>query len=271
MANRIVCIGLLLALLVALLSTPLHAPLPHTGNVLLLTAHPDDECMFFAPTLRALLRAETPVYSLCLSVGNADGLGTIRRDELARSLDVLDVPPHRRFVIDHPDLQDNFTARWDADTIASVLQPYVQSNNIETILTFDAGGISGHPNHCSLPDGVAHLPAPPKLYTLVTRPTYVKYLGVLAPLLAKFSLYQDRVQLYPAVSQPFHQLLRLATRTSRPKLVVVSGIYEYLTALQAMRAHVSQLVWFRWLYVSFSRYMWVNELVEISLSPVNLE
>ncbi|KAG6888290.1 hypothetical protein C0992_008932 [Termitomyces sp. T32_za158] len=220
--------------------------------------------MFFAPTLRALVRAETPVYSLCLSAGNADGLGAIRKEELAHSLEVLNIPPHRRWVVDHPDLQDNFTARWNADTIASVLQPYVQSNNIEMILTFDADGISGHPNHCSLPDGVARLPSPPKSYTLLTRPIHAKYLGVLAPLLAKLSLYQDRIRIYPAVSQPFNQLLHLATRTSPPQHVIVSGIYDYFTALQAMRAHASQLVWFRWLYVLFSRYMWVNELVEIS-------
>ncbi|KNZ75122.1 N-acetylglucosaminyl-phosphatidylinositol de-N-acetylase [Termitomyces sp. J132] len=239
MANHIACIALLIALLVALLAKPLEAPLQHTGNVLLLTAHPDDECMFFAPTIRALVRAQTPVFSLCLSVGNADGLGSIRRDELAHSLEVLNIPAHRRWAVDHPDLQDNFTARWDPVTIASVLQPYVKSNNIETILTFDAGGISGHPNHCSLPDGVAHLPAPPRLYTLVTRPLHAKYIGVLAPLLA-----------------------------SSPQPVIVSGIYDYLTALQAMRAHTSQLVWFRWLYVLFSRYMWINEWAESRPTPL---
>lgn len=45
--------------------------------------------------------------------------------------------------------------------------------------------------------------------------------------------------------------------------VFVSGIQEYMRALEAMRMHESQLVWFRWLYVSFSRYMWVNEWSEV--------
>ncbi|KAG6888667.1 hypothetical protein C0995_006785 [Termitomyces sp. Mi166 len=266
--HKVVCIGLLVAVFVALLVEPLENPLQSTGNVLLLTAHPDDESMFFAPTIRALVRAQIPVFSLCLSVGNADGLGSIRRDELSRSLEVLNIPPHRRCVVDHPDLQDNFTARWDADTIANVLQPYVKSNNIQTILTFDARGVSGHPNHCSLPDGVAHLPVPPKLYALVTRPLHAKYIGVLAPLLAKFSLSQDYIRIYPAVSLHFNQLLRFAMDTSPPQAVTVSGFYDYITALQAMRAHASQLVWFRWFYVLFSRYMWVNEWVQVSPSSV---
>jgi N-acetylglucosaminylphosphatidylinositol deacetylase len=45
----------------------------------------------------------------------------------------------------------------------------------------------------------------------------------------------------------------------------VSGIGEYLKALQAMQAHQSQLVWFRWLYVAFSKYMWVNAWIEMKV------
>ena len=90
-------------------------------NVLLLTAHPDDECMFFAPTLLGL--AQKPlgtadidyttskrdktfpqfnIFSLCMSSGNADGLGETRKQELAKSLDVLGVPEGRRWVLDEP-------------------------------------------------------------------------------------------------------------------------------------------------------------------------
>lgn len=89
---------------------------------LLLTAHPDDEAMFFAPTILGLRGAApvvqedvseqvvfltknpstSPLYSLCLSVGNADGLGNTRREELFRSLDVLGVDADKRWIVDHP-------------------------------------------------------------------------------------------------------------------------------------------------------------------------
>ncbi|KAG6836776.1 hypothetical protein H0H93_003554 [Arthromyces matolae] len=259
--------SLLFALLVVVLFKPLQSEV-QTGNVLLLTAHPDDECMFFAPTIRALVRSQTPIYSLCLSIGNADGLGLIRKEELARSLEVLDIPSHRRWVVDHPDLQDNFTASWDASTIASVIEPYVRKNNIDTILTFDTSGVSGHPNHCSLPDGVARLSKPPGLYTLVTHPLHAKYTGILAPAASKLSLYQDRIHIYPIIANRIKQIFHFVITNRPPKYVAVSGIYDYLTALQAMRAHSSQLVWFRWLYVLFSRYMWVNEWVQV-LPPLN--
>ena len=83
-------------------------------NILLLTAHPDDECMFFAPTLLGMhklahasqgagkLTKKHNLYSLCLSVGDADGLGKIRREELSRSLDVLGITEGNRQVVDRP-------------------------------------------------------------------------------------------------------------------------------------------------------------------------
>jgi N-acetylglucosaminylphosphatidylinositol deacetylase len=84
------------------------------GNILLLTAHPDDECMFFAPTILALAALQQPsfssrnptsspsLYSLCMSVGNADGLGAVRKYELESSLDLLGIDTDKRLVVDHP-------------------------------------------------------------------------------------------------------------------------------------------------------------------------
>lgn len=116
----------LVPLLVSLLLQPLHLPHPflHESNnspprVLLLTAHPDDETFFFGPTLTSLISAPVSassreeasdtvavtfpqVYSLCFSVGNADGLGDIRRRELGDSLDILGMAEDRRWIIDKP-------------------------------------------------------------------------------------------------------------------------------------------------------------------------
>lgn len=62
-------------------------PTLHGKRVCLLIAHPDDEAMFFAPTVLALTRPDTGnhVKILCLSSGNADGLGEIRKKELVQS------------------------------------------------------------------------------------------------------------------------------------------------------------------------------------------
>ncbi|KAJ8081813.1 N-acetylglucosaminyl-phosphatidylinositol de-N-acetylase [Marasmius tenuissimus] len=216
-------------------------------KLLVLTAHPDDECLFFSPTILALHKL-ADVFSMCVSNGNSDGPGDIRKQELEKSLDVLGVEPSRRLILDHPTLQDNITVSWDVSILSDVVKPFVLDNNIDTILTFDEGGISGHPNHKSLPEAMKVMLAMfedsqrrPKLYSLVTVPLPSKYISILAPVLAK---------------------LRLRVSDTK-SITFVAGIDEYRLALRAMRQHWSQLVWFRWLNVMFSRYMWVNEWVEV--------
>jgi len=44
--------------------------LPKVSTILLLIAHPDDETMFFSPTVLALLRECCRVCVLCLSTGD---------------------------------------------------------------------------------------------------------------------------------------------------------------------------------------------------------
>jgi N-acetylglucosaminylphosphatidylinositol deacetylase len=77
-------------------------PTLRNKRVLFLIAHPDDEAMFFAPTVLSLARPElqNQVRILCLSTGiipwlgplvmltvagNAEGLGHVRKRELVRS------------------------------------------------------------------------------------------------------------------------------------------------------------------------------------------
>jgi N-acetylglucosaminylphosphatidylinositol deacetylase len=89
-------------------TSTLSASFPTLQNkrILLLIAHPDDEAMFFAPTLLALTRPDNGnhVKILCLSsgkelhnqlhgtaanigcaTGDADGLGEVRKKELIKS------------------------------------------------------------------------------------------------------------------------------------------------------------------------------------------
>lgn len=70
--------------------------------MLLVTAHPDDEVMFFAPTILALVSMGVYVYALCLSIGNADSLGSIRKQELLNSYASLGVPADFVKSIDDP-------------------------------------------------------------------------------------------------------------------------------------------------------------------------
>jgi len=126
----------LIVLVVSLLLGALYQPLESNGlfatqkpgefdviakNILLITAHPDDESLFFAPTILSLVEksrnASINFYQLCLSAGNAEGLGETRKTELDRSLDVLGVPETKRWVIEHPCVSSTYSRRPEAHEI----------------------------------------------------------------------------------------------------------------------------------------------------------
>lgn len=180
-------------------------------------------------------------------------------------------------------LQDNITLQWDAEDISEAIKTYVLSNQIDTvryfplllrvngdhplqILTFDFNGVSGHPNHRSLPAGAIHtlsnLPRShpkPRLYSLISIPTIpTKYIGPFAAVVAKFDL--AALSVIPILER------RWGWRFEQEEVMVfISGAREWKLAFQAMSQHWSQMVWFRWLYILFSRYMWVNEWVQVNL------
>lgn len=57
-------------------------------------------------------------------------------------------------VVDHPRLQDGKQQRWDQATARQLIRKAIQEHGIHTVLTFDAGGVSGHPNHRAVHEAV---------------------------------------------------------------------------------------------------------------------
>lgn len=179
------------------------------------------------------------------------------------------------------DLRDNITLHWKSNVIAHLLEDYVDRLGIDTvseesnygrsavqpkhsrfgvvgplrasqILTFDTQGVSGHPNHVALPRGALELVASASrsnlsVFSLDTVPILAKYSGMLHPAYYQATSKIAGLQQYPQRADRF-----------------VSHFGGYLTACYAMQAHWSQLVWFRWLYILTSRYMWLNEWTLIS-------
>ncbi|KAJ3019211.1 hypothetical protein HKX48_002287 [Thoreauomyces humboldtii] len=244
-----------------LVPSPLIPPLKQFNrlSVLLLIAHPDDECMFFSPTLQQLTVAGADVGVLCLSQGNADGAGTTRRKELVESCKRLGVNSGRVQCLDRPDLQDGMDVAWKASVVADVVKTCVAARAVDVIITFDAGGVSGHPNHKALYDGLRYfmnLPSPlptggtkappsrtPICYSLTTVTLLRKYL----------SLFDVGATVIP-------QLVRGYCKREDGSAVFVALPRQVLAGRKAMQRHRSQLVWFRHLYIVFSRYMVVNDL-----------
>ncbi|WZZ17855.1 hypothetical protein YC2023_110944 [Brassica napus] len=123
-------------------------------NVLFVISHPDDESMFFSPTINYLTANAYNIHVLCLSTGNADGMGSIRKDDLRQACAVLRVPLQQLMIVDHPNLQDGFGQVWSHDLLEEIISEEVTSHDIHTIITFDNYGVSGHCNHRDVHRGV---------------------------------------------------------------------------------------------------------------------
>ena len=193
-------------------------------NILLLTAHPDDEIMFFFPTIKNL--KHNNLYLLCLSNGNYENLGKIREKEIQKICQLLNF--RGLFIEDFEDDINNF---WDTEKIQIKVNKYIQKHNIDILITFDNKGISYHPNHISCNIGTNNTEGV-EIFNLETVYFYRKYIG-----------YFDIFNIQNNETVFFN-------------LNILQVIYY-------MVIHWSQMKWYRLLFLIFSRYSYVNNLKKI--------
>lgn len=200
------------------------------GNYLLVIAHPDDECLFFSPILLSL---QSNKYLLCLSNGNNH-----RSDELRRSCIQLGIKDYK-IIDDQINLKDNQSVLWSSDAILGHVERSIYEWNISTIISFDSYGISGHKNHSSIYYALLNLSQKNRIHFLSLQSISIcrKYLTVIELIRAYFN------------------------KETTIKKTFILPIKHTLTPHKAMFEHSSQLVWFRYLYLLFSRYIWINDFV----------
>uniref|UniRef100_A0A3P9INB5 N-acetylglucosaminylphosphatidylinositol deacetylase n=1 Tax=Oryzias latipes TaxID=8090 RepID=A0A3P9INB5_ORYLA len=208
-------------------------------TALIVTAHPDDECMFFAPTIIRLRELNISVHLLCLSEGNYYNQGLERHRELVSSCAVLGIPNSRITIIDDEKLPDDPKAEWSTALISSVVAKHLRAHTFNLVLTFDGSGVSGHANHVAIYKAIRAL-AKCTFLSLVTVGLLRKYFSFL--------------ELPLSWLLPSHSCFLV-------------GSEGYKQAKAAMLCHGSQLLWFRRLYIVFSRYMFVNTFLVIPRGP----
>ncbi|TNM84685.1 hypothetical protein fugu_008863 [Takifugu bimaculatus] len=219
-------------------------------RALIVTAHPDDECMFFAPTIIQLVALNANVHLLCLSQGNYYNQGALRKQELLRSCALLGIPDFKIAILDHRSFPDDPKAEWNISLVSSVIMNHIESHAFNLVLTFDGRGVSSHANHIAIHKAVSHLaltgqvPNDCCFLKLVTVGLFRKYMSFL--------------------ELPLSWLMPSS-------LFCCVGLHGYRLAKEAMFCHRTQLLWFRYLYVTFSRYMYVNTFQSIPQAPRNLK
>lgn len=210
--------------------------LQHEKSVLIVTAHPDDECMFFGPVIVSLVNSGIKVHILCLSTGNWYGKGAVRDDEFYSSCQTLGVGASNCSVVNDSELPDEPTVEWNEARVREHVEYHVRKWNVSALLTFDEQGVSGHVNHISVYRVMENYRYPGlSLYKLLTVNIFRKYLSFFDIFISHFCKENIYISPYDALAKPF----------------------------AAMFHHRSQLMWFRYLYMMFSRYMLVNSVEPI--------
>ena len=128
---------------------------------------------------------------------------------------------------------------WDPAVVVTHVERHCASVGTTHLLGFDEGGISGHPNHVACAQALVRLRSS-------SRPVWVQrtfggpsqYLGAL-------------------------QLLLWHAFGRRKNGVVACTLATLVPALRAMRRHDSQLVWYRYLHLLLSRYVYINLLKKL--------
>lgn len=132
-------------------------------------------------------------------------------------------------------LLDGPRENWNVDLIYNLITDTVKNNRIHSLVTFDAYGVSGHPNHISIFKGAKYIQGV-TIYSLISTRIWRKYISFLDL----------------PISWMQHWF------TSGDQMLVLSSFDEYRLTRRALNKHASQMVWFRKLYSLFSRYMFVN-------------
>lgn len=227
------------------------------------------QCMFFGPTLVALGRRKNcRIFVLCLSngkmlvgcclhgwwwkthfTGDFDKQGHLRKDELWNSCRTLNIDARDVFLMKCTLLPDDPQVEWKVEVLSQLILNYIEALDIDLLLTFDKEGISQHKNHQAIYYATASL-----------------CLSGLMPSSCKI-LVLDSVNVirkYISFFDVFSSLL-LSTSWS------VLKWKERKTVQTAMQEHKSQMMWFRKLYIVFSRYMLINSLSELSLESIEFD
>ncbi len=146
-------------------------------------------------------------------------------------------------VIEHSRLPDNPFLLWSKGLVKEIILGQVERLEVDTVISFDDYGVSGHRNHVAIYGALqslysnSRLPVGTQVFVLESVGLGRKYISLLDILPSRLSSNFCFISTW-------------------------GGVYR---AYSAMTKHWSQFVWFRVLYLLFSRYILVNTLKRIPM------
>lgn len=222
------------------------------SKIYFITAHPDDESMFFNPTLIELAKPEyqNSIELYCFSNGDYDGIGHVREKELSRVAAMFGID--KVHIGNYKDGED-----WDSSSMVNTLRREVRPFSLFNpskkvhLITFDNYGVSGHKNHISVNEAVRKF--------IKSKPYFNGWELVSESILVKYSsTILTNAKLILRVLAPSVSL--------ENEVSIVSSLHDWFLSMATMTTgHYSQMVYFRWLWLFFSNYIQSNTLIRMDI------
>lgn len=220
--------------------------------ILFIIAHPDDETMFFSPTIFSIKELKSKLerkginiklHILCLSNGNFYGQGKIRENEFEKVMLHMKIDKYK-LINDESRFPDK-DMYYKSSDVEEEIAKYIENENddeLSLIFTFDEKGVSKHKNHISCYEGLI---------------SYLKN--------NKKSLMSRKIQVYlldsyGIIYQYLLQILSFLWFLIKPYGFI--GFYM-LRVYKSMRLYDSQFFWWRKLHVIVSVYSYFNTFTKI--------
>lgn len=253
---------------------PSSASMVQNSTIYFIIAHPDDEVMFFSPSVIEFSKEnhKNKIKLICFSKGDADSavMGNIRTRELYESARILGISQDSVILLD--EFKDGMNEDWDTQRIAEILKSKINHKASErtVLVTFDQDGVSGHPNHKALHYGVLHY------IKLIggrghdTRVLMLQSLNFLekysSTILTNVELFVENISrlIFSSFLNVKINISFFNSKYSTQVLKIYSDLNMLSVSYAAMAyGHYSQMVWFRYGWLLLSRYLTYNHLIEV--------
>jgi N-acetylglucosaminylphosphatidylinositol deacetylase len=209
---------------------------PVDKKVLFITAHPDDESMFFSPTISSLREAGWELHILCMSHS-----GDIRKEELRNAVNSMGF---RYSNVHIRNYEDGFDSKLNLSDVADDIVEVAK--DFDMIVSFDGMGVTQHPNHIAV---------------------YQAYRKAAKRILNDYPhtklLVLDSMSPLTRFLGPIPFIFTYLKHFIFPDTVVIYGNVIPYESWRGMSFHESQWIWYRKLNVVFSSHHYYNELAEL--------
>ncbi|CAF3887461.1 unnamed protein product [Rotaria sp. Silwood1] len=148
---------------------------------------------------------------------------------------------------------------WPKENISDIVDKYIKVYQLDLLITFDRGRISGHRNHKSIAFRIEYYIEKSSKTPLINEISTASFIFEFSSII---DIFRPIIKFLPRL---FRSLFStkfpfIFSSPNDQRILFVSSPFRYFKGLKAVHVHRSQMIWYRHIYTTFSRHMFINDL-----------